>query len=272
MTGGELRERLRATCAEVGFDLGTVDPSLLDRLEILGEHSETVADIERMADWALEVFRYYEAEKPAETFGPIERRIVVLGCLFSDIGKTGPEGAPPDGQRLVVEMFGVEGVRDERQSVARFFETYFPGEAAERTARFIALGLDPAMPIREFWNHHAGWTLDIVESAGVPPEAVAAAATHHLLDDVNPERIVGADHRFTRPFGENAAFDRAEKLVIVLDKYDAVRRRGRLSHDAAIAWLRKRVHANPRFRGDHELETLIADLDAVVRARDARAG
>ena len=120
------------------------------------------------------------------------------------------------------------------------------------------------MTIREFWNLHSAWTLEILEGSGVPPEVVAAATTHHLLDEINPENIVAKDFRFTRAFGDNATFDRAEKLIILLDKYDAVRRRGRRSHDQAIAWLQNRVETNARFRDDPELSMLIADLHAVA--------
>jgi hypothetical protein len=147
----------------------------------------------------------------------------------------------------------------------QFLRTYFPADAEERIRRFAALGLDPKMPLREFWNLHSTWTLEIVEAGGVPPEVIPAAAAHHLLEDVNPGPIVAVDRRFTRSFGDNATFDRAEKLIIVLDKYDALRRRGGRTHDEAIAWLRDRVANNPHFRGDVELATLIADLDAVVR-------
>ena len=97
------------------------------------------------------------------------------------------------------------------------------------------------------------------------PEVVAAAATHHLLEDVNPDAIVGADRSFTRSFGDNAAFDRAEKLVILLDKYDALRRRARMTHERAIAWLRERIDKNAEFRGDGEFLSLIADLDSAAR-------
>src|SRR5688572_29867663 len=141
MSPAETAERIRALSATVGFDLDTVKPLLMERMQRLAEHSETVADGERMSARAAEFFRYYERVKPAEAFTALERRIVVLGCLFSDIGKTGPLSAGPDGQALIAEMFAVEGVRDDTQSVAQFFSTYFPADAAERTRRFEALGL-----------------------------------------------------------------------------------------------------------------------------------
>ncbi|MBC7172197.1 MAG: hypothetical protein H5U40_07230 [Polyangiaceae bacterium] len=266
MSALDLAARLRAICAAVGFDLDRVNVRVLDRMTLLAARTQTVADLERMAAAALEVFRYYESAKPSEAFTEAERRIIVLGCLFSDIGKTGPARASSDEQQLIVDMFSIESVPDETQPVTRFLRTYFPEDAEERIARFESLGLDPEMPIRQFWNLHSAWTLELVEASGVPPEAVAAAASHHLLDDVNPETIVGADRRYTRWFGENMGFDRSEKLVVILDKYDALRRRGHLTHPQAIAWLRERIKKNPLFRGDSELETLIEDLDAVARS------
>jgi hypothetical protein len=268
---GDAIEHLSAICAAVGFDLAGLKPSLLSRLRLLAEHSETVADCERMVSRARDVFHYCEMTKPSEAFSALERRIVVLGCLFADIGKTGPAHADADGQRLIVEMFAVEGVRDDKQPVAEFLRTYFP-DSHERIRRFTALGLDPQMSVREFWNLHSSWTLELVEAGGVPPEVVVAAATHHLLDDVNPDRVVAHDRRFTRSCGDNAIFDRAEKLIILLDKHDALRRRGGRTHDQAIAWLRERVGNNARFRGDVEFLTLIADLDAALRFTTMSAG
>lgn len=258
----ETLQRLRAICAEVGFDLGHATAGLSARLALLGECGQTVSDCERMVGMAREIFAR-RAGAP-DAFTDAERRIVVLGCVLSDIGKTGPAAADADGQRLIAEMFAVEGVRDDAQSVARFFDTYFPKDAHQRRRRFAALGLDLELSLRKFWNLHSGWTLEILESSNVPPEAIAGAATHHLLDDVNPHAIVQPDERFAHPFGENVAFDRAEKLIILLDKYDALRRRGRRSHAEAIAWLRDRVRSSARFHDDAEFSSLIVDLDVTL--------
>lgn len=264
MSSGDPIEGLIGICAQVRFDLACAQPSLLARLRLLAAHTETVSDSERMLWRARDVFRYVEMARPSEAFSEVECRIIVLGCLFSDVGKTGPANADTNGQRLIVEMFAVEGVRDDRQPVAEFLRTYFP-DADERSRCFAMLGLSPQMSMREFWNLHSSWTLQILEASGIPPEVIAAAATHHLLDDVNPASIVASDRRFTRSFGDNAGFDRAEKLIILLDKYDALRRRGGRNHDQAIAWLRDRVDSNARFRGDVEFSILIADLEAALR-------
>jgi hypothetical protein len=100
---------------------------------------------------------------------------------------------------------------------------------------------------------------------------VPAAATHHILENVNPDSLVADDGRFTKYFGKHASFERPEKLVILLDKYDAALRRGRCTHDQAIASLRDVIGRNHRFRGDREFLELIEDLAEVTRVPEAPA-
>ncbi len=258
-------ERLRTICADVGVDVEGIRPSILARMHLLAETTKTLNDCERAVRIAGDIFRYYDASKPLKRFTALERRIVVIGTLFSDIGKTGPAGATLDGQQLVAEMFAVECVLDGGTSVARFFELYFPADADHRARRFGALGLDAQMTLREFWNLHSAWTLHIIQGDGVPLEAVPAAATHHILENVNPDSLIAEDGRFTKYFGKHASFERPEKLVILLDKYDAALRRGRRTHDQAIAFLREVIAKNHRFCGDHGFLELIDDLDEVMK-------
>ncbi len=262
-------ERLRPICAAVGFDLERIRPSILARMRLLAETTETLNDCERAVRIADDIFSYYDVSKPLKRFTALERRIVVIGTLFSDVGKSGPAGASPDGQQLVAEMFAVERVIDEKTSVARFFEGQFPADAAHRARRFGALGLDAAMTMRAFWNLHSAWTLHIIQGDGVPMEAVPAAATHHILENVNPDALIAEDGRFTKYFGKHASFERPEKLVILLDKYDAALRRGHCTHDQAIAFLHEVIAKNHRFSGDHGFLELIHDLDVVMKVPEA---
>lgn len=264
MTANGFVEHLRAQCAAVGFDLDQACSSLLERVKLLAEQSKTFDDAKRMSSYAERIFRYYDETKPEKAFDPVERKTVVLGCLFSDVGKTGPFAASAEDRRMIAEAFAVENVRDDTQPLATFLRTYFPNDAEERIVRFEKLGIDTSISVRRFWNLHSGWTLEILEAAGLPLEAVAAAASHHLLEDVNPRDIVGEDASFTRRFGENPSFDRAEKLVIVLDKYDAARRRSGCTHAQAIAWLRDRIAKSPRFHDDQEFLTLVDDVEKVL--------
>src|SRR5271165_6497040 len=89
-------DRLRSICADVGFDLERIRPSILARMRLLAETTETVNDCERAVRIANHVFRYYDVSKPLKRFTSLERRIVVIGTIFSDIGKSGPVGATLD--------------------------------------------------------------------------------------------------------------------------------------------------------------------------------
>lgn len=97
---------------------------------------------------------------------------------------------------------------------------------------------------------------------------VRTAGPHHILENVNPDSLVAADGRFTKFFGRHASFERPEKLVILLDKYDAALRRGRRTHDQAIALLREVIARNHRFCGDHDFLELVEDLDEVMKVPD----
>jgi hypothetical protein len=244
-----------------GLDVRVLRAGLLGRMRLLASVTETVADCDRAAQLARRVFAHYAARYPGEAFTPLEERTVIIGGLFSDIGKTGPAAAAPAAQRVITEIFGVENVPTPHMSLHEFLLRYFPGDAERRADELRALGIPLAQTMRSFWNCHSAWTLEIIDHDGVPAEAVAAAATHHLLENVNPGKIVAPDGRFTRYFGENHGFDRPEKLVIVLDKYDAARRRTGSDHAGAVAFLRKLVGAHPRFGRDPDFQRLIDDVE-----------
>lgn len=205
--------------------------------------------------------------------------------MFSDIGKTGPADATPAEQKLITEIYAVEKTPPGGISVtttAEFFRFYFPADAEERIRQFQNLKFgsralaalknanvdrDPSrLTMRQFYDLHSFWTLDIIGNDGIPAEAVGAAATHHLLDladkagKVQIDDIVGGDNRFLANFGENPSFDRAEKLVTIIDKYDAGRRRGKLNHAEAIERVGKIIADSPRFADDEEFKSLLADF------------
>jgi hypothetical protein len=257
---------LNAICARAGLDLQDVDPSILARMRLLAATTDTLRDCERCTAIAEAFFRYDDtSEPPEQRFSPLERQSVVIGTLFADIGKSGPEHADAQGQRLIAEIYKIENVVDGQMRVSDFFDKYFSTDASDRCRRFRALGLDPGMSMRAFWNLHSVWTLQILRGDGVPTGAVIAAAAHHLLENINPLPIIAEDLRLKQHVDQGAFFARPEKLVVVLDKYDALRRRGKRSHDDAIAWLRELIAGHPRFRDDQEFFTLIERLDAVIK-------
>ena len=101
--------RFRALCADGGFNLDRADASLVERMCLLAEHTETVADAERMVAGARAVFRRYEAKKPFEAFSEAERRIVILGN----------PGPPPELPAEVRELERLRGAAEERAQLNR---------------------------------------------------------------------------------------------------------------------------------------------------------
>jgi hypothetical protein len=263
-----LSQQFTEVCARAGLVAGHVNPELTRRMLLLAEHTLTFDDCVRAIDVADEVFAF--CEQGPHPFNAADQMIVRVGSLFSDIGKTGPASASLSQQHIVARLFAIEGVRDEQVSLGSFIEDHFPGESQRIIDELARIGVHGELTLRQFWNLHSRWTFEILESSTLPVEAVAAAATHHLLEHANPGELVDENDRFTRDFGTNIAFDRPEKLVILLDKYDAVRRRGRRDHAGAMEWLRELIETHPRFGRDAEFRELLDVLDAALRRPKAR--
>lgn len=250
---------------ELRLKVEDVDPNILRKLYLLNERTETFKDEERSIYLARALFKYYKDKLPDSKFTEAEQRIVLIGTMFTDIGKTGPQNALPSQEELILDIYNIENIIDpEKTTLFQFIHDNFPADATKRLELLKEMGIDREITMREFYNLHPKWTLEIISGDGVPPEAVAAAATHHMLEGINPEEIVGKDGRFTRYFGDNISFDRAEKLIIILDKYDAARRRGKKNHDDAIEFVRKVIKLNPNFAEDQEFNELLTNLDAMI--------
>ncbi|KKR13832.1 MAG: hypothetical protein UT43_C0034G0005 [Parcubacteria group bacterium GW2011_GWC1_39_29] len=262
-------ERMSVRLREIGLDIEKIRPDIVSRLALLDQSTKVVEDEHNAIHLARAVFDWYRKNKPGASWVEREERAVVIGTMFSDIGKTGFRTANIDQQKLIVAIYSIDskdwGGGEDKLSVVKYLEKYFPEDYVEKVRIYVSTGLDPEMVMRKFWDMHAEWTLQIISGDGVPPEAVVAAASHHFIQGINPEGIIGNDGRFTRYFGENLSFDRVEKLICVLDVYDAFRRRSHMSHDQAITALRKKVDLSESFSGDKGFHELIDVVDFTNR-------
>jgi len=263
------RDHVKELFEELGLDMEKMNPNILRKLLLLNERTEIFKDEERSVHVARALFKYYEENFPDSRFTDTEQRIVLIGTMFTDIGKTGPCNTTPEQEELMLDIYGVENIADPQKiTLEEFINDNFSGDAENRLIVLRELGIGRGMTMREFYNLHPKWTLETIIGDGVPPEAVAAAATHHMLEGINPEEIVDKDGRFTRYFGDNVSFDRAEKLIIILDKYDAFRRRGKKEHKESIELVRNKIKSNHNFAEDREFEELLENLDAMLSADD----
>lgn len=242
-----------------------LSPNIRLRLTLLDRFTPTVDDEIRAASFAQRVFA--QAEAAGHPYSSVEQQAVTVGTLLSDIGKSGPRKATLTQSNLIVSMYAKENITpvELTGTVTDFFRKYCTnGQVEEQLATFRSLGLDPnGMTMRDFYNLHTSWTLDILwGETGLPQEAIAAAASHHRLRGDNPRGILNHDDTYRFPFGTTTRYGRVEKLVEMLDKYDALRRRSGLNHEAAVVKLKETIQGarDGRYAKDQEFAEIIGDI------------
>ena len=270
------QERIAHMSLEDMTDLAEIDekvirPDIHERWEILHRKTEVLQDEVRCIFLGNILFDFYDDVKPEKAFSHTEKRTFKIGEFCSDDGKSGPKGASKNVQECITDIYSIKNtnnLHEEKNSLRTFITDHFFADSKKRTQALESIGLDMNMPMRSFWNMHTQWTLDIIKGDGVPPEAVAGAATHHILEGINPDHVVGEHEEIAEEFGHGLRFNRAEKLIILIDKYDAVRFRGKRSHQDAILFLRNAVHRNLHYEHDGEFNELIDDMDIALENTD----
>ncbi|MDO8598908.1 MAG: hypothetical protein Q7S02_02270 [bacterium] len=245
-----------------------LDPVLLERMALLDRETETLADERQAIAYARRIAASTTAERSPNAMPPEHWRTVELATLFTDIGKTGPRTATPEQQDAVTAMYGVDAPWDGTRSVAEYLEHFFPDRRDAMTTALETMDVRTTVSMRTFWNLHAGWTLGLVRDSGLPTEVALTAATHHLLEGVNPDGIVDIEGSFHDPNVQRPV-DQREMFVILLDKYDASRRRGKKTHEQAIAYLKDVVSRSSILIEIPRLSTVfrscVNDLDLALR-------
>lgn len=246
-----------------------ISPELKSRLILLDRYTPTIDDEHNAISYALKVFDL--AEKSGHPYSELEQQVVTVGTLFTDIGKSGPKDSTPQQSELIVSIYSKENISHEDMTgnVRNFIMKYFKDESPqEKVILFQSFNLDPdKITMREFYNLHTQWTLDILEDSNLPREVIPGAACHHRLRGDNPGHILNENDSYTRTFGSATKYGRAEKLVGLLDQYDAFRRRSGLAHEEAIAKLQELVNGarNGYYADDVEIKQIIEDINLSLK-------
>ncbi len=226
------------------------------------EFSAFTADDEKMLELADEMFS--KLEEVGEPFSEFEKAVVRYGIVFADIGKTGPVGTSPEDQRNLMEMFNVEGLPTGQITVEEFIETYIAPEKKEACRKtLLKIGFPPPdkTTMTDFWNAHGKWMWEILKNDSlIPKEFTPGAIFHQILERVNEDLLDG--ERLKGDFGGNDKFDRAEMLVILIDKYNACHNRSKIPHSKTIEILKIQV-AKSAYAGNEKFLHLINLLDEV---------
>ena len=246
----------------------TPNSIFVERFILLDRFTPTLEDEKRGIGYAKEVFRY--TESIGRPFTEDDKRKVTLGTLFTDIGKSGPAHASQEHSELIVRIYSIENISSEEMtgSLEKFIEKHFANDdPIQKLADLTTMGIDTAnLSMRDFYNLHTTWTLDILTQTDLPKEIALAAASHHRIRGDNPHGIFNDNDTYTGNYGVQGRYGRAEKLISLIDQYDAFRRRGNLDHTQAIGKLRELVATTRSgfYAHDSEFYELIEDLDGAL--------
>ncbi|MBI4591871.1 hypothetical protein HY733_00250 [Candidatus Uhrbacteria bacterium] len=258
----------------------SIEPRLVEAMQYLGSHSETMNDEARARVMAGVMEEYGNRLDSPNRLSKEGWHHVNLASTLTDVGKVGPEqGMIDDANRLVTALYAQNGKFSPNAPLSEFIEQFFPFHriAMLKVLRQVP-GLSADMPMRSFWDAHAQWTLDHLKDSGVPHEVVLTAAAHHLLegDGANPRLdgvpIIDKATGMIRGFGIERPIDQREIWVVLFDKYEANMTRSGATHEGAIGWLREFFEKNQTLAALPELKRqFLSCLDDLHAARPSDA-
>lgn len=237
-TSEELREKpIIKALKEAGIDRRELTSQMMDRLRQLHELTPTFEDEIQAAQYAQMINERLRQTAPERALTDLELDAVFGGTFFSDIGKTGPADATAEQSMVVTRMYSIDARFNPSGTAREFIERFLPGEAQQLIADLNSIdGLSEDMAMREFWNAHVYWSYDLIKDSNLPGASKRAAASHHVLEGNFPPEVIEETGRIT---GTDTYIGAPEVWVMMLDKYDAQRRRAGATHHEAIEWLRK---------------------------------
>jgi len=262
---------------DVGLDLDR-HPEVRARLAGIGAHFEDSLAMARIIRTI-----YGELRDGLELVDEGPERLMRAAVLH-DIGKSGPPGKenafhsavrrlfiPPnrpfnpyvDGRTKTIAEFAVEQDMNGRDAI--FAALQAEGIAADRE------------PMINFWRRHAEWTLGILQADSGPDvdaDLAKIAASHHLLiENQNPARL---DLRHVPAEAQVLEVLEEADLLEAVDKYQALRSRSKLGHEAALDRLSQIIGSRTdlpevlRDKFHRVIEVLGRSKDALDRYFDKR--
>ena len=258
---------------EAGIDRRELTPQMMDRLKQLHELTPTFEDEIQATRYARMINERLRQTAPERALTDLELDAVFGGTFFSDIGKTGPADATPEQSMVVTRMYGVDARFNPSGTAREFIEQFMPDEAERLIADLNSIdGLSDEMTMREFWNAHVYWSYDLIKNSDLSDASKRAAASHHILEGNFPPEVIEETGRVT---GTDGYIGAPEAWVMMLDKYDAQRRRARATHDEAIDWLKQLEKRDTWPKLDPSVQEImrqtIDDIDLALREQELPA-
>lgn len=261
------REKIFSSLTRTGFK-GNINEELINRL-ILFERESTFNEdarlIERGMDNVLYFLEKHSKDKQSRLVLTEEQKINGrLAALLHDIGKSGPAHANREEQEAVIKLYAIESINTPSCSVGDIVAERFDKQQAEELlGKLAACLVFPEMTMRQFWNLHAKWTYELLLKypEGLNNHIQIIAGSHHLDNGISPHILLKTNAPLKSDIIETLGGevnDLEERILMVVDKYQAVVRRGGVDHEAAIAWVRNNL---VKYGKDDSLQSVIDAVD-----------
>jgi hypothetical protein len=249
------------------LELGVAEcpKEITDRLVIIEENSKFNNDSRMVCEGFENVLNAIEISLGSKSHLTSEQKLEgELAAFLHDIGKSGAAEADASGQIAVIRLFSEEGLRDQNQTVFDAVRNCFPDEYDNVIKNLAKSGVNGGMTMRQFYDKHAEWTHDILEKfqESVPERARVVAGSHHIDRGINPyhlsEEEVPAESLLIGAL-EHYVDILEEKILMVVDKYQASISRSNSPHERAMEFIRKIF--SEKYAGDPIMNLIINTID-----------
>lgn len=271
----EKKEVLRQKIEDELADLGVQEPppEIIDRLLLIEKNSRFNNDARMIREGFVIVLDKIKEElcltqKMTEQY----RQEGELAAYLHDIGKSGGILLNADGQLAVIKLFSADRFTypiDPKITVGQAINECFSEERDLVTQNLSRTGVDEEMPMRQFYDMHAQWTRDILEKFAkfIPKRTRIVAASHHMDRGINPYNLTETEvpvESLIIGVLEEYINNLEEKILMVVDKYQAAIARGRANHSQAVDLLKKILSG--KYEHDPIMNLVIDTVDKLGKA------
>lgn len=229
------------------------------RLENLGYAG--IEDAHKMSALAEKIFYDRKTTIFVSTLNNQDLIHLKQAITLADIGKTGGPEANDEQSEIILKIFKANNVKNrETITVAEILKTAYKENWEEKLKILQELYDDKNFgekKLIDFHNLHTYASVKhleaIKEKTGLNQKVIDMVARHHILDGVKIGKNSESNGNPTLSF--------ANKILIMIDKYDARRTRGKVSHQEAIKWLKEKI-GQTEYAHDEEFSAIIESIDA----------